>query len=153
MELCYSLKISDESKVAKGIRRDMNISFKHAVEIADSIGGIMLSDAIKLLGDVILMKKSIPFTRYNRGLGHRPGSGKKTKTGLYPRKASKEILSLLESVQSNAEYKGLDAEKLRIIHIQAQKGFDRKKRKPKGRWKPWTTQLVHVQVIAKEVGS
>jgi len=57
---------------------------------------------------------------------------------------------MLANLQSNAEYKGLDVEKLRITHIQAQKGLTRMRRKPKGRWKMWARQLVSIQAIAEE---
>jgi ribosomal protein L22 len=44
----------------------------------------------------------------------------------------------------------MDPEKIKITHIEAQKGITRKRRKPKGRYKTWRTQFVHVQAVAKE---
>jgi large subunit ribosomal protein L22 len=82
-------------------------------------------------------------------MGHRknlPGGG----PGRYPQKAAKEILLLLKNIASNAEYKGLGTENLKLTHIQAQRGITRKRRKPKGRWKLWRTQLVHVQAVCEE---
>jgi len=37
-------------------------------------------------------------------------------------KAAGQILKVLENAEANAEYKGLDTEKLRIIHISSHRG-------------------------------
>ena len=139
----------DESKIARAIGRDMDISFKHAVLICDKLRGMMLRDAINLLDAVIKLDMSIPFRRFNKGVGHRKGLGRDA-IGKYPAKAAQHILRILRNLENNADYKGLDVDRLRIKHIQAQKGIARRKRKPKGRWAIWRTQLVSVQVIAEE---
>ena len=149
MKLHYSLKPKDESRIVKGMGRDLNISFKHAVVICDKLRGMMLMDAIKLLEAVIALERTIPFKKFKKGIGHRRGMGKEN-TGKYPKKAASEILNVLRNLETNADYKGLDPEKLRIIHIQALKGIARLRRKPKGRWAIWRSQLVNVQAIAEE---
>ena len=153
MELRYSLKTDaeEENRLVRAIGRDMNVSFKHAVVICDNMkGGLMLNNAISHLEAVVALEKTITFRRFNKGIGHRKGLGKDA-IGKYPEKAAGEILKILRNIVTNADFKGLDTDSLKIIHIQAQKGITRKRRKPKGRWKLWRTQLVSVQVIAKEI--
>lgn len=147
MELNYSFKLEDESKIAKAIGRDLNIPFKPTVVICDRIRGLRVKEAKKLLQAVISLKRSIPFHRFTTGVGHRKGD---EGIGKYPKKACQEILTLLKNLETNFEYKGLDSEKLKIIHIQALRGISRRRRKPKGRYKLWKTQLVNIQVMAKE---
>ena len=56
------------------------------------------------------MKKPLAFRRFNKDLAHKPGMG----PARYPLNASKYILALLESLEANAENKGLNTEKLKI---------------------------------------
>jgi large subunit ribosomal protein L22 len=149
MELQYSLKPKDESKLVKGMGRDMNISLKHAVVVCDKLRGMKLTDAISLLEAVVALEKTIVFRRFNKGIGHRGGLGKEN-IGKYPMKAAGEILNVLRNLEANADYKGLDAKNLRITHLQALKGIARRRRKPKGRWAVWRSQLVNVQAVAEE---
>ena len=147
MELDYSLKPQNEAKVAKAIGKDVNISFKKAVAVCDSVREKNLSAAIEILEKVIALERPIVFKKYNKGVSHRTGVG----IAKYPKKAASEILKVLKNAQSNADYKGLDNERLRIISIQVNKGQSRKRRKPKGRWKAWKTQYVCIQAVIKEI--
>lgn len=146
MELDYSVKVK-ENKISKAMGRDLNISFKQAVVICKKIKGMKLREAKEILQKTISLKEPLPFPKFNTGIGHRKG---KNKIAKYPQKASQEILKVLNNLEVNSEYKGLDPEKLKLIHIQAQRGLSRQKRKPKGRYKLWKTQLVNIQAIAKE---
>jgi len=149
MEFKYSQKLEDEGKFAKGMAIGLNMSFKHSVTVCDRIRNTNLSAAINLLESVISQERAIPFKRFRTGVGHRRGDGKET-IAKYPRKASSEVLKVLRNVEANANYKGLDTEELKLIHIEAQKGARRRRIKPKGRWKLWRTELVHIQAIAKK---
>ncbi|HIE34308.1 MAG TPA: 50S ribosomal protein L22, partial [Candidatus Altiarchaeales archaeon] len=93
MELHYSYMPEDESKIARAIGRDMDISFKHAILICDKLRGMMLRDAINLLDAVIKLDKSIPFRKFNKGVGHRKGLGRDA-IGKYPAKAAQHILRI-----------------------------------------------------------
>ena len=149
MELAYSQKAGDKNKTAKGMGPGLNMSFKHSVVICDRVRNMMLNDAITLLESVVEMKKTIPFKRFRKGIGHRKGLGKYN-IAKYPKKAASEILKVLRNAEANADYKGLDTEKMKLVHIQAQKGVARRRLKPKGRWHLWKSQLVHIQAITKE---
>ena len=149
MEFKYSQKLEDESKLAKGMGVGLNMSFKHSVTVCDRIRNMELSKAINLLELVISKERAIPFKRFRTGVGHRKGDGKET-IAKYPKKAASEILKVLRNVEANADYKGLDTEKLKLTHVEAHKGARRRRIKPKGRWKLWRTELVHIQAIARE---
>ena len=149
MKIHYTFK--PQGKFANAVGKDLNVSFKHAVAICDKLRGMMLGDAIELLEGVIRLEKVIPFRRFRTGIGHRRGLSGAEKIGKYPRKASEYILRVLRNAEANAEYKGLDTENLKIVHIQALRGVSRRRRKPKGRWKNWRTRFTHVQVIVKEI--
>jgi len=147
----YSIIEVDPDRMAKASGRDLRISFKAAREVCAYIKGMKLSDAKKYLEDVIKMKKPIPFKRFTGKQAHHRGI-EGWPIVRYPVKAAKEILKVLSSVEANAEYKGLDIEKLRIIHIAAQKGPKIKKYIPRafGRATPYFEQLTHIEVVVME---
>ncbi len=68
-------------------------------------------------------------------------------------KASKAYIRLLESAKKNAEYVGLDAENLEIIHALAQRGRAQKAFFPRamGRATPKVRESVSLEVIVREV--
>ena len=146
MELKYAYVPQNQSKVAKALGKDIDVSFKKAVVVCDKLRGMKLEEAITLLEAVVALEQPIPFKKYKDGTSHKPGMG----PAKYPKKAAGEILKILKNAQTNAEYKGLDTGKLQVINIQANKGPSRKRRKPKGRWKAWKTQYVSVMAIVKE---
>jgi large subunit ribosomal protein L22 len=146
MELQYSYKPEEETKIAKAIGVGNNISFKKAVIVCNNIRGMNLIEAIALLEKVKALEKPLPFSRFQRGAAHRTGIG----MGKYPKKASTEMLEVLNNAMANAEFKGLNTEKLKIIFVQANRGLSRRRRKPQGRWKAWKTVLVNYQVMVQE---
>lgn len=150
MELHYSFEPDGRINAAKAIGRDIDVSFKDTVIICNRIKGMMLKDASKLLEGVISLDTLIPFSRFNKGIGHKRVSGKNN-IAKYPKKSAGEVLKVLQNAERNAEYRGLNPENLKIVHIQAQKGPIRRKRKPQGRWRSWKTEFVSIQVIAQEL--
>ncbi|ODS42820.1 MAG: 50S ribosomal protein L22 [Candidatus Altiarchaeales archaeon IMC4] len=142
MKLNYS-KAADETQ-AQAIGKDMDMSFRHAVEVCGAIRGMKLQDAIGLLDDVVEGKRMIPFKRHIRGIGHKKGQ---FNLARYPKKASGNIRGVLKNAEANAGFKGLDTDSLKVTHVQALKGFARARRKPKGRWKSWKSRRVHIQVV------
>ena len=151
MRLKYSIKADEKksTKIVRAMGRDMNISFKDAVMVADKIRGMKLKKALTYLEGVSELKKTVPYPRYNKGIGHRKGNT--IKSSKYPQKVAKHVIGVLKNIEANAEFKGLDLDKVKLSHVQAQKGIDRKRRKPTGRWGSWTTQYVHFQIIAEEI--
>ena len=148
----YSYQPADETKVAKAMGYEMPISFKHAVEICRFIKGRKLDEAKRILEEVIALKRPIPFKRYKKKVAHKSGL-EKWYAGRYPQKACRYILKVLRNLEANAEYKGLDVDKLVIVHAQAKMGRKIKKFVPRafGRATPWFQQLTTVEFVAEEV--
>ncbi|MFC2153961.1 50S ribosomal protein L22 [Candidatus Altiarchaeota archaeon] len=149
MKIKYSQQPKKEDKAVKAMARDLDISFKDAVNICSHLKGMKVPDAINLLEAVAKLDKTIPYPRFSTGIGHRKGTHQE-KISKYPKKASLKIKGMLENIQGNADYKGLDTERLKITHIQALEGVSRVRRRPKGRWRVWQRQFVNVQAIAEE---
>lgn len=110
----------DPERTSKAIGKELNISPKTSVEVCRRIKNMMTEDAVEFLEKVIALEQPIRYYRYCGQTGHRKGKG--FGAGRYPIKVAKEILEVIRSAQHNAEYKGLDSEKMRIIHIAASKG-------------------------------
>ena len=142
----------DPERTAKASLREVRISPKHAREICRAIKGMMLEDAKRFLEDVIALRRPVPFRRYCKKIPHRKGL-KGWPAGRYPVKAAKYILRLLKDVEANAEFKGLNTEKLKIIHAAAYPGMKIKKYFPRafGRATPNFETLTHVEVVVLEV--
>src|SRR3990172_5853613 len=115
-ELHYS-RAAPAGTSAKAIGRELDISFKHAVNICTWIRGRNLQDAETLLTDVIGLKRAVPLRRFNTMVPHRKGAG--FGPGRYPAKAAAAILRVLENAENNAEQTALDVEDLVISHIPA----------------------------------
>lgn len=147
----YAFTDDDKAKTAKALGRSLKISPKHAVEICNKIRGMKLEKAQAYLEDVMEMKTAVPFKKHNKKVGHRRGIGG-WPTGRYPVKAAKQILDILKNAEANAEYKGLDTENLKIMHISSHKGYVIRGWTPRafGRASPFNTPTTHVQIILGE---
>jgi large subunit ribosomal protein L22 len=148
----YSQKISGDN-IAKAKANELNMSPKHSIEIATFIRHQRVNDAIAYLNDVIGLKKAIPFRRFNRNVAHKRGLPGSWDAGRYPVKASKAYIRVLESVKKNAEYIGLDADNLEIIHVSANRGRAQKSFFPRamGRASPKLRETVNIEVVVREV--
>jgi len=110
-----------------------------------------LDHAKQHLNKVIQKKKPIPFRRYKKKAGHRHGL-EKASAGRYPVKAAQKILKVLEGAEANAENKGLDVEKLKIIHAVAYPGMKIKRYTIRafGRSSPKIRTLTHVEIVLEQ---
>jgi large subunit ribosomal protein L22 len=148
----YSQKIKGDT-IAKAKANELNMSPKHSIEIATFIRHQRVNDAIAYLNEVVKLKKAIPFRRFNRNVAHKRGLPGNWDAGRYPVKASKAYIQVLESVKKNAEYLGLDAENLEIIHASANRGRAQKAFFPRamGRATPKVRESVNLEVVVREV--
>ncbi|RLJ06307.1 MAG: hypothetical protein DRP18_01165 [Candidatus Aenigmatarchaeota archaeon] len=89
-------------KSVKVYGRALRISTKNSVKICREINGKPLKKAKRLLEDLITQKRSI--------------------NGKYYTNISRTLLKLLESAEKNAEFKGLELEKM-IVKASSHKGF------------------------------
>ena len=147
----FAFQDFDTTKHVRAAIREKSISHKHAREIAVSMKGLSIEKARDYLLDVQTLKRSIPFKRYKNQVGHKSDPG--TMAGRYPVKAATEILKLLDNLESNAEYKGMDLDRLKIINATVHKGRLIKRFIPRamGRSSAKNDALVHVEFVAQEV--
>lgn len=123
--------------------RSLPISTKTSIEVCSFLRGKSVKSSISYLDEVLDLKKAIPFTRFNDGVGHRRG---KMASGRFPRKASIEFQALLKSVQANAAAKGL-SDDLKIIHLCAHKASTPMHQ---GRQRRRVMKRTHVELIVRE---
>jgi len=147
----YSREIEGED-IARAKANEVDISPKHAFEIARFIKRMRTDDAIEYLNGVVALEKAIPLRVYNKKVPHRRGLAG-WYSGRYPQKAAKVYLRLLNAAQKNAEYIGLDAANLKIVHVQANRGRRHEAFFPRamGRATPKNRETVNIEVIVKEV--
>jgi large subunit ribosomal protein L22 len=141
----------DLEKTVKASAREIRVSHKSAREVCRTIKGMMLTKAKQYLKDVVDKKKPVPYRRFTKKLGHRHGLVK-AYAGRYPVKTAKHVLKVLEEAEANAENKGLDIDRLRIIHAAASQGMKMKRFKPRaqGRASPRFEILSHIEVVLQE---
>ena len=107
----------NKENMARTIGKSLPISFKQSVEICNFIRNKNVNYVKKVLSEVINQKLAIPFKRFNWDMGHKKGMA----AGRYPKKASTEILNLINHVEANAQFKGLNTANLVVTHIIANK--------------------------------
>jgi large subunit ribosomal protein L22 len=138
-------------KTVRASAREARVSHKSAREVCRTIKGMNLTQAKQYLKDVAAEKKPVPYRRFTKKAGHRHGL-EKAFAGRYPVKAATRILKLLEGAEANAENKGLDTDRLRIIHAATSQGMKIKRFRPRahGRASPSFETLCHIEVALEE---
>ena len=147
----YAFQNFDATKHVRSSLREKDISHKHAREVAVAIKGLSIERARDYLQAVITKQRAIAFRRYNNQVGHRSDPG--MMSGRYPQKTVKEFIKVLDNLESNAEYKGMDLDRLRIVNATVHKGTIVKRFTPRamGRASPKNNVLTHVELVAQEV--
>ncbi|MBN1110029.1 MAG: 50S ribosomal protein L22 [Methanomassiliicoccales archaeon] len=139
---------ADPDTTSKAIAKELPISPKFSREICRMVRGRKVEDAIRMLEEVVELRRPVPIRRYNMGVAHKKGVG----PGRFPKKAASAIIKVLQSAKSNAEYKGLDAENMRVRTISAHLGRTTPGYMPRahGRSTAWDQQTVNIEVILEE---
>jgi large subunit ribosomal protein L22 len=147
----YSIKEIEPERTVRCSGRELRISPKAATEICRSIRGMKVSEAKRFLESVIAGTRSVAYKRYKKEVPHK-SLEERWHAGRFPVAAASRILALLEQLESNAEYKGLDLDKLRIIHAASQRGMKIRKFIPRamGRSTPYFNVLTHVELVGYE---
>ncbi|WP_461867061.1 50S ribosomal protein L22 [Thermococcus sp.] len=147
----YSFQNYDPDKMARASGRDLRISPKFSIELCRELRGMMLNDALKYVDDIITLRKPLPLRRFHDSQGHKPGKG--FGPGRYPVKVAKAMKKILLNVKNNAEQKGLDPDRLKIIHAAAHKGPVLRGYIPRafGRATPFNQQTTHIEIVVEEV--
>lgn len=150
----YKLSILgiDPDKTSQAAGRNINISPKHAREVCTVLKGMKLETAMDYLDDVMAKKRSIPFRRHNKKMSHRSDLVG-WHSGRYPVKAAREIKKVLENLENNAIFKGLDSEKMVLTHIISQRARKVKgmTQRAQGSSSPKYNTLTHIEVVAEEM--
>jgi large subunit ribosomal protein L22 len=149
----YSVSGLDKDRTAIASGRDLKVSPKNTREVCNTIKGMRLDKAKELLEGVILLKTPVPFRRHNKRTPHRHGmSQHKYPTGRFPEKSARMVFEVLENAESNAEYKGLDPDRLKIIHAAVSRGRKIKRfiERAHGRSSPYYTTLTHIEIVLEE---
>ena len=146
----FSFQNFDGTKHVRAAIREKPISHKHARETAKAIKGLTLEKARDYMLSVIAKERAIPFARFKNQVGHRSDPG--MMSGRYPEKTAGEFLKLLDNLESNAEYKGMDMDRLKIINATSHKGVAIKRFIPRaqGRATDKNDILTHVELVAQE---
>ena len=146
----YAFQGFDATKHVRASIREKKISHKHARETAKAIKGLTLEKARDYMLSVIAKERAIPFARFKNQVGHRSDPG--MMSGRYPEKTAGEFLKLLDNLESNAEYKGMDMDRLKIITATSHKGVAIKRFIPRaqGRATDKNDILTHVELVAQE---
>jgi len=147
----YSTKKFDKEHMAKVMGRNLSMSLKQTVEVCNFIRGKSINDVKVILKRVSEKKIAVPFKRFNKDLGHKKMGG----AGRFPVKVSRELIKLLEAVEANAQFKGLNTANLTIKHICAHKGskvwhFGRKRRR---KMKRTNVEIVVEEKVKKGEGT
>jgi large subunit ribosomal protein L22 len=144
----YSIR-ADPDTSCQAMGHELHISPRHAREICRAIHGMNADHATHYLENVVALKQAVPFKRHNDSMGHRRGP---MAAGRYPQKAAKEFIKILKNAIANGEYKGLDTEHMKIIHIATKKGRVIRGFRPRarGRSSPKNTETVNIEMILRE---
>jgi len=139
----YAFKGYEKEKMARVIGRSLPVSLKHSVEICNFINGKTVEQSKAYLENVLTKEAAIPFKKFNKGVGHKKAIG----PGRYPIKAVAEIKNLLESVEANAQFKGLNTSSLSIVHINANKASTQWHH---GRQRRRQMKRTHIEIVVEE---
>ncbi|MDY6774307.1 MAG: 50S ribosomal protein L22 [Candidatus Nanohaloarchaea archaeon] len=111
------MEVKDDEAVARG--ENLPISRKHAREVGDFIRDESIGKAKEKLERVTEEEQPVPYTRHDSEQAHRKGD---MDSGRYPVKTAEEMLELLESVESNARYEGMNTDNLKVTGVMVNQG-------------------------------
>lgn len=134
--------------VARSRGNELPMSPKKTYEVLNAIRGLPLDRAETFLEEVIALRRAVPFRRYTQETAHKKGIG----PGRYPKKVAKNVLQLLHNARENAEYEGLDTDRLFIKVAASSRGRIRKANMPRahGRATAWNEQTTNVELVLAE---
>ncbi len=149
----YSHEASNPGKSCKARGSNLRVHFKNTHETARAIKNMPLRRAQKYLKNVVEFKECVPFRRFNGGVG-RCAQAKQfgTTQGRWPKKSAEFLLQLLKNAESNADFRGLEVDRLVIEHIQVNQApcLRRRTYRAHGRINPYMSSPCHIEVILTE---
>jgi large subunit ribosomal protein L22 len=142
----YSTELAYSENTAKASAREVDVSPKWASEVCKAIKGLKISEARELLEAVVEKRRLIPYRRYKKKRAHHAQT---RGPGGYPVKVAKIMLKLLDGLEANAEFKGIDLDRARIVHAAAHRGRRIRKyiERAFGRSSPYDRTLTHIELV------
>ena len=101
--------MENQEKIATVRGNGMGVSFKHSMAICNFIKEKTIETSVRQLGEVIKRKMAIPM---KGEVPHRKGN---ILGGRYPIKTAKVFITLLKSLEANANNKGLDIKTIKLF--------------------------------------
>ncbi|MHB1867329.1 MAG: 50S ribosomal protein L22 [Nitrososphaerales archaeon] len=147
----YAFQSYDPLLHIRASGREVDVSPKTAREVCKTIRGMFLTDAKEYLEAVKEKRIPVSFRRFKRGSAHRSEING-FHAGGYPVKAATKVLEVLSNLEANAEFKGRDLDRMKIIHAAAARGRIIRAYTPRaqGRSSPSFNTLVHIELVATE---
>jgi large subunit ribosomal protein L22 len=144
----YTYRDEPGVNVARARGVEVPISPKKAYEVLNAIRGLSLDRARTVLEDAAALRRAIPFRRYNQETAHHTGVG----PGRYATKVVKNVLKVLENAEENAEYEGMDADRLYVKVASSARGRIRRATMPRahGRATQWNEQTTNIEIVLAE---
>ncbi len=144
----YTYRAEPGLNVARARGIELPISPKKTYEVLNAIRGLPVDRARTVLEDAIEMRHAIPFRRYNQETAHHTGTG----PGRYAIKVAKNVLAVLDNARENAEYDGLDADRLFVKIAASARGQIRRGSMPRahGRATQWNEQTTNIEIVLAE---
>ena len=144
----YTYQEERGANVARARGVELPISPKKTYEVLNAIRGLPVEKARTILEEAAALKHAIPFRRYNQETAHHRGTG----PGRFATKVVKNVLKVLENAEENAEYDGLDADRLYVKVAASARGRIRKASMPRahGRATEWNEQTTNIEIVLAE---
>lgn len=143
----------DPKKTARIIAASQPVSLKFSVELLREMKGRPLSKSEAFLERILEKKDFLPLRKYNRKVAHRKGEPKSlTKSGRYPLRLARVFLKIISNLKANADYKGMNAKNLLLVHGFASEGLKRFSNQSQGRisGKIRKKKSTHIELVAVE---
>lgn len=147
----YGVSI-EEDQVARA-RATFRVSWKSSIDVARAIKGLTLEQAKQYLEGVVRGEAPIPVKGHDKKRPHHSVPWRGWPVARWPKRTAEAYLELLENLEGNCTYKGLNASNVVIIHAASSKGakIPGYMQRAFGRSSPWFNYEVNIEVAAAEL--
>lgn len=144
----YAAQNVDAETTAKAAGREIPVKPKFTVNVCKAVKGKSVKQARSFLESVMRLETPVPFRVHKRQVKHRRGG---VGPGQWPVACAEAVLRVLNDAASNAEYKGLDPERMYVWHAAAHRGAPIRGIMPRaqGRATAWDKSTSHIEIVLK----